>query len=227
MTQRARELRSVELQRSSLADQAYVKLRHAIVSGVLKPGERLVERQLGLRMGVSRTPLREAMIRLVHEGMLTSLPAGGLLVNSIDEHEARGLYDIRLGLEGYAARLSAERADAETISELRSIAAMEHKRLKPIDTRALEELNNLFHRTLYATTHSRMFDVIEMYREQALHYRLYDIYTPDEVVRGVRQHDAIVDAVEARDGDRAEDLMRRHISQAAAIVLERRVATGS
>lgn len=227
MKRQARELRSVELHRSSLADQAYAKLRNAIVTGALKPGERLVERQLGLRMGVSRTPLREAMIRLVHEGMLTSLPSGGLLVNSIDEHEARGLYDIRLGLEGYATRLAAERAGAETIEELRSIAALEHKRLEPVDLRALEELNNLFHRTLYATTHSRMFDVIEMYREQALHHRIYDIYTPEEVVRGVRQHDEIIDAVEGGDGDLAERLMRCHISQGAAIVLERRVASST
>lgn len=220
-----RHLHDLELHRNSLADQAYVKLRQAIVAGVLPPGERLVERQLSLQMGASRTPLREAMIRLVHEGLLTSLPSGGMVVASIDEREARELYDIRLGLEGYAARLAAERRDDAAIEELRSFAALEHKRLDPVDLRGLEELNNLFHRALYACTGSRrLFDAIETYREQALHYRIYDIYAPHEVVRGVRQHDALIDAVEARDGALAECLMREHISQGAAIVLERRVA---
>jgi len=220
-----RHLSGLELQRSSLADQAYVKLREAVVTGRLAPGERLVERQLSLQMGASRTPLREAMIRLVHEGLLTSLPSGGMVVASIDEHEARELYDIRLGLEGYAARLAAERRSEAVIEELRSFAALEHRRLDPVDLRGLEELNNLFHRTLYASTGSRrLFDVIEMYREQALHYRIYDIYAHDEVVRGVRQHDELIDAVERRDGALAEQLMREHISQGAAIILERRVA---
>jgi DNA-binding GntR family transcriptional regulator len=220
-----RRLASLEIHRTSLADQAYVKLREAIVTGLLKPGERLVERQLGLRMGASRTPLREAMIRLVHEGLLTPLPSGGHVVTSIDEREARGLYDIRIALEGYACRLAAERASAEAIDELRSFARLEHKRLDPVDLRQLEELNNLFHRTLYASAGSqRLFDVIEMHREQALHHRIYDIYKPEEVVRGVRQHDAMIDAVERRDGDLAERLMRQHIAQGAAIVLERRVA---
>jgi DNA-binding GntR family transcriptional regulator len=218
-------LKGLELSRSSLAGQAYVNLRQAVVTGVLRPGERLVERQLSLQMGASRTPLREAMIRLVHEGLLTSLPSGGMVVASIDEREARGLYDIRIGLEGYAARLAAERRGDDTIDELRSFAALEHKRLDPVDLRGLEELNNLFHRTVYGSTGSRrLFETIETYREQALHHHIYDIYAADEVVRGVRQHDALIDAIEQRDGALAERLMREHISQGAAIVLERRVA---
>jgi DNA-binding GntR family transcriptional regulator len=225
VTPRERTLQSLEIHRNSLAGQAYAKLREAIVTGMLRPGERLVERQLGLQMGASRTPLREAMIRLVHEGMLTALPSGGHVVSSIDEHEARDLYEIRIALEGYACRLAAERATAETIEELRSFARLEHKRLNPVNLRELEDLNNLFHRTLYASAgRPRMFDLIEIHREQALHYRIYEIYKPDEVVRGVRQHDEIIDAVERRDGDLAERLMRRHITQGAAIVLERRVA---
>jgi DNA-binding GntR family transcriptional regulator len=225
VTRQERRLQSLELQRSSLADQAYTKLREAIVTGMLRPGERLVERQLGLRMGASRTPLREAMIRLVHEGMLTPLPSGGHVVSSIDRNEAIELYEVRLALEGYAARLAAERATPEEIDELRAFARLEHKRLDPIDRRELEDLNNLFHRRLYAAAdRQRLFDVIEIHREQALHYRIYDIYVPEEVVRGVRQHDEIIDAVEHRDGDLAERLMREHITQGAAIVLERRVA---
>jgi DNA-binding GntR family transcriptional regulator len=219
-----RDLESLALQRNSLAEQAYVKLREAIVTGVLSPGERLVERQLGLLMGVSRTPLREAMIRLQHEGLLTLLPSGGVTVASINEREARELYAIRIGLEGYATRLAAQAADATAIAELRAIAKLEHRRLAPLDLRELEHLNNVFHRALYAASAMRrLAEVIEIYREQALHYRIYDIYRADEVRRGVAQHDELIDAVETRDGDLAERLMREHISLGAEIVLERRV----
>jgi DNA-binding GntR family transcriptional regulator len=219
-----RNLETLELQRNSLAEQAYVKLREAIVTGMLSPGERLVERQLGLRMGASRTPLREAMIRLQHEGLLTMLPSGGVTVASINEQEARELYAIRIGLEGYATRLAAQAAGPAAIEELRALARLEHLRLAPLDLRTLEELNNVFHRTLYAASGMRrLAEVIEIYREQALHYRIYDIYRPDEVRRGVAQHDELIDAVEAHDGDLAERLMREHISIGTEIVLERRV----
>jgi DNA-binding GntR family transcriptional regulator len=215
----------LELERHSLSDQAYRKLRQAIVTGRLKPGERLVERQLSLQMRASRTPLREAMIRLEHEGLLTALSSGGLVVASVDEQEARELYAIRLGLEGYATRLAAEQGDRETARSLRRLARTQHDRLDPIDLRALEELNEQFHRSLYAASRlRRLADVIESYRAQAVHYRIYDIYTRDEVRRGVEQHDAIADAVERRDGDLAERLIREHILQGMHLVLERRIA---
>lgn len=215
-----------ELQRSSLADQAYTKLRHAIVTGLLAPGERLTERELGVRMGASRTPLREAMIRLGHEGLLETLPSGGFIVASLDEGEVRELYAIRTALEGYAARLAAERGDEEAVRELRRIVVLEQNNLDPpLDLRLLEELNSLFHRALYAASGmNRMADAIEGYRQQAVTHRIYDIYTHDEVRRGVNQHAELLEAVAARDADLAEALMRNHISQGCAIVAERRVA---
>jgi DNA-binding GntR family transcriptional regulator len=215
-----------ELQRSSLADQAYTKLRQAIVTGLLGPGERLIERQLSVRMGASRTPLREAMIRLGHEGLLEALPSGGFVVPSLDEQEVRELYAIRTALEGYASRLAAERRGEDAIRELSEIVAREEDSLEPPpDLRLLEELNHLFHRTLYAASGmSRLADAIEGYRQQAVTHRIYDIYKHDEVRRGVSQHAELLEAVAARDAELAEALMRRHIEHGCAIVMERRIA---
>jgi DNA-binding GntR family transcriptional regulator len=216
----------LELERRSLSEQAYTKLRHAIVTGRLKPGERLVERRLSLQMGASRTPLREAMIRLEHEGLLEPLPAQGLVVASIDEQEAQEIYAIRIGLEGYAARLAAEHAGSEAVARLREVARRQDAHLAPIELRPLEELNDVFHRTLYAASGmQRLADLIETFREQALHYRIYQLYTRAEVRRGVEQHHEIVDAVERRDGPLVESLVREHILQGMRIVLERRVVT--
>jgi DNA-binding GntR family transcriptional regulator len=215
----------LQLERSSLSEQAYTKLRSIIVTGTLKPGERLVERQLAQRMGVSRTPLREAMIRLEHEGLLTALPAGGLIVTSLDEDEVRALYAIRIALEGYATRLAAERAPAERVAELNGIVEQQRTALSALDLSLLEELNWDFHMALYATGEvEALAQLIETYRQRAFSHRIYDIYEPDELRRGVDEHGEIVEAVRHHRGDRAESIMRRHIASGAAIVIQRRVA---
>lgn len=211
------------IRRNPLADQAYVTLREAIVTGALSPGQRLVERRLSQEMGASRTPLREALIRLQHEGLLSSSPTGGLHVSSMNVREAAEIYAIRMALEGYAGRLAAERADSRLAAGLRAIVEEEYDLLAPIELRRLEELNNGFHRMLYSgSAMQRLADLIETYREHALHYRIYEVYEPHEVRRGIDQHEEILRAIEGGDGELAERLVRNHISTSAEIVLARR-----
>jgi DNA-binding GntR family transcriptional regulator len=168
------------------------------------------------------------MIRLGQDGLLEGLPSGGFVVASLDEQEVRELYAVRIALEGYATRLAAECGDPAAINELRQIVSLEELTLAPpADLRLLEELNGRFHRTLYAASGmNRITDAIEGYRQQAVTHRIYDIYRPYEVRRGVSQHAELLRSVEARDSDLSETLMRRHIAQGCAIVLERRVAHG-
>jgi DNA-binding GntR family transcriptional regulator len=209
----------------TLADQAYTKLRNAVVTGTLKPGQRLVERDLGVRMGISRTPLREAIIRLVHERIIESLPSGGWAVTAVDEREARELYAIRMALEGYATRLAALRAGPEELGELQRIVDLQRRHLDPVDLTILENLNEVFHKTLYAVSAmARLIDLIEMYRTTVMNYRLYHVYQGDEIHRAVEGHAEIAGALERHDGDAADALIREHIARAREIILERRVA---
>lgn len=209
----------------TLADQAYSRLRSAIVTGVLKPGQRLVERDLGDRLGISRTPLREAIIRLVHEGIVESLPSGRWAVTAVDDREARELYAIRMALEGYATRLAAERASAEEVGELHRIVDLQRRHLDPLDESILENLNEVFHKTLYAmSSMRRLTDLIEMYRTTVMNYRLYHVYQEDEIHVAVDQHAEIASALDRRDADTAEVLLRDHIARAREIILARRVA---
>lgn len=213
------------VQRTSLADQAYAVVRDAIQVGELKPGMRLVERRLAEQLGISRTPLREAMIRLAQDGVLCVPPSGGMVVALVDKADAIEWYAIRKGLEGYAARLATERADARLLSDLRSIALQQHDFLDPLDLRALDRLNNEFHEALYASTGMiRLAELIASYRSRALHYFVYGVYTPDEARRGVDDHERIVDFMSRGDGDLVEKLLREHIAQGERIVLERRVS---
>lgn len=213
------------VQRTSLADQAYAIVRDAIQIGGLKPGMRLVERRLAEQLGISRTPLREAMIRLAQDGVLYVPPSGGMAVAPVDKADAIEWYAIRKGLEGYAARVATERADARLLSGLRSIAIRQHDFLDPLDPRALDRLNNEFHVKLYAGTGMpRLAELIDSFRSRALHYFVYGVYTPDEARRGVDDHARIVEVMSRGDGDLVEKLLREHIAHSERIVLERRVA---
>jgi DNA-binding GntR family transcriptional regulator len=215
---------ALQLDRTSLSDQAYAKLRRIIVTGALKPGERLVERELAQRMGVSRTPLREAMIRLEHEGLVAALPSGGVVVATLNEEEVRALYAIRVALEGYAARLAAEKASAARVAELQALVESQREALASLDLPRLENLSDQFHIALYATTEMQpLTQLIENYRRRAVNHRIYDLYEPDEVRRGVDEHEQIVEAVCHHRGDRAEALIREHIAAGAAIVIQRRL----
>ena len=208
-----------------LADQAYAIVRDAIQIGELKPGMRLVERRLSEQLGISRTPLREAMIRLAQDGVLSAPAAGGMTVARVDRADAIEWYAIRKGLEGYAARLATERADSRLLASLRSIVRQQQTLLDPLDPRELDRLNNEFHVTLYAGTGmARLAAPIDSYRSRALHYFVYRVYTPGEARRGIDDHERIVDVMSRGDGDLVERLLREHIAHSERIVLERRVS---
>jgi DNA-binding GntR family transcriptional regulator len=211
--------------RVSLADQAYEKLRSAIVSGVLAPGDRLIERRLSEQLGVSRTPLREAVVRLVHEGLLTARPTGGVSVTSVNEKDAREIWGIRLGLEGYASGLAAtHRTDAE-LELLRSLVDQQREHLEPLNRDALASVNDRFHSTLYEASRLRYLpDVIETYRKYSVTFRVYDVYTAEEVQEGIKDHERIVAAVALGDAGEAEQAMRAHLTRALRILVDRRVS---
>lgn len=207
-----------------LADQAYDRLRAAIVSGELAPGERLVERELSRRMGASRTPMREALIRLEHEGLLTARASGGLVVTELDESEVRELYAIRSVLEGYAAKLAAGSISDAAVKRLHAIVELENEKLDPLDKAALEELNDQFHKELYAASSMpRLTELINTLRQQSVNYRVYDIYTPAETAVLLSHHSAILDAVERNNPELADALIRDHLTMASEILTERRV----
>jgi DNA-binding GntR family transcriptional regulator len=192
---------------------AYTLILEAIEGGTYKPGDRLVESELAERLGVSRTPVREALQRLETQAMLTR-DGRSLIVASLDHNQLAELYAVRTELEGLAARLAARHATDEEVRVLQSMVA-EDRALVGGDPRALSRANKRFHKQIHLASHNRFLvqQLDLVHRSMALMANTsFAAEGRDEVA--LAEHDEIVAAIAARDGDRAWQALRTHISRA-------------
>lgn len=192
---------------------AYTLILEAIDAGVYKPGDRLVESELAERFGVSRTPVREALQRLETQSMLTR-DGRSLIVASLDHNQLAELYTVRTELEGLAARLAARHATEEEMRVLRSMVE-EDKTLLGGDPRSLSRANKRFHKQIHLASHNRFLvqQLDLVHRSMALMATTSFAAEGRDAI-GLAEHDAIVTAIEARDGEAAYQALRGHISKA-------------
>ncbi|MGL4311807.1 MAG: GntR family transcriptional regulator [Paracoccaceae bacterium] len=191
---------------------AYTLILDAIDQGIYRPGDRLVESELAERFGVSRTPIREALQRLETQSML-SRDGRSLIVASLDHNQLAELYVVRAELEGLAARLAARHATDE---EIRLLAAMvEEDREQLGDTAALARANRRFHSQIHLASHNRyLVQQLELvYRSMAL-LASTSLAAEGRGEAALAEHETIVAAIRAHDGDAADEALREHISHA-------------
>ena len=192
---------------------AYSLILEAIEGGTYKPGDRLVESELAERLGVSRTPVREALQRLETQAMLTR-DGRSLIVASLDHNQLSELYAVRTELEGLAARLAARHATEEEIRVLVTMVE-EDQALLGGDPRALSRANKRFHKQIHLASHNRFLvqQLDLVHRSMAL---MANTSFAAEGRDGVAldEHAQIVAAISARDGDAAYAALKTHISRA-------------
>jgi GntR family transcriptional regulator of vanillate catabolism len=206
---------------SVLAQQ---RLRELILAGELAPGLRLLEATLAERLGVSRTPVRTALVRLEQEGLLEGLPAGGYRVRHFSEHDLRDAIELRGTVEGLAARLAAERGVAPALvtqarERLRAIdAALAAPAFGAAEFEVYAEQNEAFHAALGDFAGSELIRR-ELERARSLPFASPSAFLGVQLAHpGARellivaqdQHHQVLDAIERREGSRAEALMREH-----------------
>lgn len=192
---------------------AYMLILEAIEGGVYKPGDRLVESEMAERLGVSRTPVREALQRLETQSMLTR-DGRSLIVASLDHNQLAELYTVRTELEGLAARLAARHASDEEIHVLRSMVE-DDRGLLGGDPRLLSRANKRFHKQIHLASHNRFLvqQLDLVHRSMALMTNTsFAALGRDEVA--IAEHDQIVRAIEAHDGEAAYQALKGHISKA-------------
>ncbi len=192
---------------------AYSLILEAIERGDYKPGDRLVESEMAERLGVSRTPVREALQRLETQGMLTR-DGRSLIVASLDHNQLAELYTVRTELEGLAARLAARHATDEEVRVLQAMAS-EDRKLIGGDPRALSRANKRFHRLIHLASHNRFLvqQLDLVHRSMALMASTtFAAEGRDEVA--LDEHEQIVRAIAAHDGDAAYHALKSHISKA-------------
>ncbi len=192
---------------------AYTLILEAIDAGVYRPGDRLVESELADQLGVSRTPVREALQRLETQAMLTR-DGRSLIVASLDHNQLAELYAVRAELEGLAARLAARHATDEEIRVLRSMVG-DDRSLLGGDPRALSRANKRFHKQIHLASHNRFL----VQQLDLVHRGMALMATTSFAAEGrdsvaLEEHDQIVRAIAARDGDAACAALKAHISKA-------------
>lgn len=206
----------------SLATGAYNRLREAILRGDLRPNARLVETELAGWLEVSRTPLREALAHLASDGLVESRRRGW----AVREHtarEVREIHEVRAALEGMAALLACTRASDEQIEAIIDFHHEQNRnRLEMPASDYLVEYNDAFHRTVVAASRNeRLHHFIRRNREFFFTYRIARLYSDQEARASLKGHDEVVEALEVRDGERAERAMRQHILEARDVIISK------
>ncbi len=195
-----------------LRDVVFTTLRQAILRGELKPGERLMEIQLANKLGVSRTPIREAIRKLELEGLVLMIPRKGAEVAEITEKNLRDVLEVREALEVLAVQLACDKMTEEQVTRLRGAAADFEKTIKSKDITLIAEADVKFHDIVYeATDNNRLIQLLNNLREQMYRYRLE--YLKRESVRATvaLEHEELIEAIIQRDRDAASTNICKHI----------------
>jgi DNA-binding GntR family transcriptional regulator len=205
------------------AVQAYERLKRAIADGDLAPGERLAEARIATRLGVSRTPVREAFARLVKDGLLTLAPRGGVVV--VDPRdEFIEIFHLREAIEGCAARLAALRATAQEKAGIMALAEA-GKAAPPSDVQARARLNEAFHLGVARAAHApRVAELVSNYQSLFASPLILRGYSLQETGVAKAAHMRIARAIHKGDAEAAEAAMRGHLRASGAAAMKAALA---
>lgn len=203
-----------------LREVVFESVRGAIISGVLKPGERLMEVQLAEKLGVSRTPIREAIRKLELEGLVIMMPRKGAYVADLSLKDITDVLEIRAALEGLASGLAALRITDEEIEELELTALQFHKAIEADDFENIVLKDIEFHDRIFkATRNEKLLQITNNLREQVQRFRLMYINKSNKSKDLSKEHYEIAEAISKRNIDMAERLAKKHIENAEKYIL--------
>ena len=195
-----------------LRDVVFNTLRQAIITGEFAPGERLMEISLANRLGVSRTPVREAIRKLELEGLVIMIPRKGAQVARITEKNLRDVIEIRTVLEEFAAVLACERIDQSGLHDLRQAHEDLIRSVENGDILDIVDKDETFHDTIFrATNNDRLISIINNLREQFYRYRMEYVKDIRQRSNLVEEHRELLDAISSRDSIKAKELMKTHL----------------
>jgi DNA-binding GntR family transcriptional regulator len=205
----------------SSSSRAYASLRQDILLGRYRPNQRLVEVELCEQLDLSRTPIRQALLRLQYDGLVESRRRGWI-VHEHTEEEVREIYEVRSALEGYAARLASHNATREELAELEALYPDPIPELVAGPRSRLVELNRIFHRRINEIARNgRLADLCESNQAFAFNYQLAATYSDTEMADSLQMHMDLLAAIKSGDADLAERLAREHVTTSLQFALRR------
>ena len=201
--------------KNTLFQSVYDEIAKNILDGTLKPGESLTEHRLSEELGVSRTPIREALRRLEQNDLIRYIPNKGAVVVGISDKDIADVYEIRMLIEGLAAEWAAERITDEELSRLRDIVELQEYYASKKDFEQVLSLDSRFHDVLYDACRSRILcHVLETFHGYVIRVRGLSLKSNSRIINSVEEHRAIYEALAAHDAKKAGELLSRHISNA-------------
>lgn len=204
-----------------LRDVVFNTLRQAILRGELKPGERLMEIQLANKLGVSRTPIREAIRKLELEGLVLMIPRKGAEVAEITEKSLRDVLEVRRALEELSVQLACEKITKEEIRELERVAKEFQQVVNSSDITEIAEVDVCFHDIIYtATDNQKLIQLLNNLREQMYRYRVEYLKRDGVFPQLIAEHEAIIRHIENNEKEKATEVMCRHIDNQVETVID-------
>lgn len=202
-----------------LRDVVFKTLRQAILRGELKPGERLMEIKLANKLGVSRTPIREAIRKLELEGLVLMIPRRGAEVAEITEKSLNDVLEVRKALEELSVQLACERITPEQVEEMKMAAEDFRKVLKSGDVTKIAEADVKFHDIIFAATNNqRLITLLNNLREQMYRFRVEYLKQKECYPQLLEEHDKLIALISGGEVEEACELMGRHIDNQASTV---------
>ena len=200
---------------NSLRAQVFKEIEKAILDGVYSPGDSLTELKLSAELGVSRTPIREALRQLELEELVKTVPNKGAIVVGVSSKDIEDIYNIRMVLEGLASRWAAEHISEEELSELRQVVELQEFYAQKNDALQVWQLDSKFHEIIFQSSRSRpLRHTLSQFHHYIQRAREVSFRTTGRAATAVQEHRNIYEALRQRDGEAASCLTEEHVRRA-------------
>lgn len=204
-----------------LRDVVFKKLRKAILTGALKPGERLMEIHLGEKLGVSRTPIREAIRKLELEGLVVMIPRRGAIVAEITEKSMKDVLEVRRALDVLSVKLACKRITRDKIDLLEKACEAFQEATQKGDLKEIARQDVFFHDVIVeAAENDRLLQLMHMLSEQMFRYRFEYIKDVEQHANLAKEHWAIYESIVKGDVEKATTLSREHVDNQEASIMK-------
>ena len=200
--------------------KTYEYLREKLLNGEIPPSQHLIEAKIAKELGTSRTPVREALHSLELEGLIESIPRVGYVVKSISEQEVEEICEMRMAIEGVAARWAIEKAYKKLVEELEKNISIAEEKVSKGDVRSFVDMDARFHEIISKFSGSkRLLELAQTLRRHMLRYRIQSIYSVDNVLSAIEGHKGIARAIRKRDLEEVNQAIRHHMEQSKSDIL--------
>jgi len=196
----------------SREQQAYERIKEAILTFKLKPGQSLVENELASQLDISKTPVRDALLRLEKEGLVTRVLYKGASVAELNQRKMEEIFEIRAALEGLATYLATPFITKEEVLEAQRLVNAHAAALASGDIREASRLNRLFHELIVRKSPNQWLkDILSNLEDHLRRYRMLSSFQGDRRDKSIVEHQRILDAIQRKDPEAAEKAMREHL----------------